>query len=282
MAQLTEPFLKWAQGLAGEYGGHVRAVSGDKLLLESASVRWQQLAGGNDPILLRENPATPDEWRMRLQHVEKRIAQAIVSAPISFSCSVKKAGKNRDANLAVVRFAFGLSLSCGVACTRRYTAYHVSGIDRAFYIPGQDRLFEICTGTGRVDLLDKSLSSGLRQILSVIPEVEGEYEGLVSVRQQLTLLNKNLCAELRDLDRLYIASQGQYAQLLGKPSESVRGDDAIELEYFNKLEDIVGKYRVSVRFVPLSLGLVHCQVKTKETKGAVQISIPLVDRPFDL
>ncbi|HEV7683910.1 MAG TPA: hypothetical protein VGO68_17400 [Pyrinomonadaceae bacterium] len=279
---MTEPFLKWAQGLAGEYGGQVRAVSGDKLLLESASVRWEQLAGGNEPILLGENPATPDEWRMRLQHVEKRIAQAIVSAPLSFSCSVKEAGKNRDANLAVVRFAFGLSLSLGVACTHRYTAYHVNGIDRALYIPGQDRLFEICTGTGHVDLLDKHLSSGLRQILNVIPEVEREYEGLESVRQQLNLLNNNLSAELRDLDRLYIASQGQYAQLLGKPSESVRGDDAIELEYFNKLEDIVGRYKMSVRFVPLNLGLVRCKVKTKKTKGVVQISIPFVDRPFDL
>lgn len=282
MAQLTAPFLKWAQGLASEYGGKVRAVSGDNLRLESSSDRWEQLSGGSEPILLGENPVTPDEWRVRLQHVEKRIAQAIVSAPVSFSCSVKQAGKNRDVNRAVVRFTFGLSLSLGVACTRLYTAYHVSGIDRAFYISGQDRLFKICTGIGQVNLLDKNLINGLRQILNVIPEVEREYQGLESVRQQLDLLNKDLSAELQDLDRLYIASQGQYAQLLGKPSESVKGDDAIELEYFNKLEDIVGNYRMSVRFTPLSLGLVRCKVKAKKGKGAGQISIPFVDRPFIL
>jgi len=282
MDQLTEPFLKWAQGLASEYGGQVSAVTRDKVRLESSSNRWEQLSGGKEPILLGENPATADEWRVRLQHVEKRIARAIGSAPVSFSCSVKQADKNRDANGAVVRFAFGLSLSLGVACTRLYTAYHVSGFARAFYISGQDRLFETCTGTGPVNLRDKNLISGLRQILNVIPEVEREYQGLECVRQQLDVLNRNLSAELRDLDRLYIASHGQYAQLLGKPSEAVKGDEAIELEYFNKLEDIVGKYRMSVRFAPLSLGLVRCKVKATKVKGAGQISIPFVDRSFDL
>ncbi len=284
MAQLTEPFLKWAQGLGGEYGGHVGAVSGDSLSLEFSSDRSEKLSGGDEPILLKENPETPNDWRVRLQHVEKRIATALISAPISFSCAIKQTGKHRDANgeVDVVRFAFGLTLSLGAPCTLRYTAYHVKGIDRAFYIPGQDRLFELCAGGGRVNLRDKTLISGLRQILNVIPEAEREYAEVDVVRQQVDWLKKQLSGELRDLDRLYIASHGQYAQLLGKPSGSVKGDDAIELEYFNKLEDIVGKYRVSVRLAPLSLGLIRCKVKAKKAKGAGQITIPFVDRLFNL
>jgi hypothetical protein len=267
----------WARVLATEYGADMTVLPRGSVRLTPASGRWKEILGNQKSILLTEKPNDPDQWRVRLQHVEKRIAQAIISAPIAFSCSVgprDKRVRSGEKLIEVFRLAFGLSLNLGSAWLRRYTAYYVTETERAFYVAGQDRLFDSYADLVPADLKGKVTISGLRKIREVIPEAAQDYEKSDSVQTQVKLLQKGLSSELRDLDRLYTASHGQFARLLGKPSESVKGDDAIELEYFNRLEDIVAKYQVHLCFRPLSLGIVRCHVKTKTNQR--ELSIPFL------
>lgn len=283
--ELTDShFRNWARMLAAEYGGEVSPFSEDSVCLNSSSNRWEQVLGSKDRILLSENPNDPDSWRVRLQHVEKRIAQAIISTPLAFGCSVKegkRVGNSRGLG-EVIRFAFGLSLSLGVSSPRRYTAYYVSDSKAALCIAGKDKLFESCENFVSANLRSKQVIKGLQQILDLIPRVKREYEDSQPVQLQISILNKAIINELRDLDRLYLSGHGQYAQLLGTPSESVKGDDALELEYFNRLKDVVEKFRICVRLTPLTLSVVRCQVQMKKGKKADEVTIPFVDQPIVL
>src|SRR5712692_5597145 len=121
-------FLNWARVLAKAYGGRITA-SGEEVRLEGSPDQWESVTGSKDPILLSSNPQNPEAWRARLQYVEKRIARAVISSPVGFSCSLIENGKqHRDGGevVEVVRLAFGLSLSLGLNCKQRYTAYYFS------------------------------------------------------------------------------------------------------------------------------------------------------------
>lgn len=280
MARITDKtFLSWTQGLAKEYGGGAKAVSAETVCLELPSAAAKVAA----PILLSLNPKTPDEWKVRLQYVEKRIARALISAPVCFSCSINQAGKKpRGARglATVVRFAFGLSLSLGVECASRFTAYFVSGTDRAFYLKAQDRLYEACCDLGPADLKDQELIAGLGHILQVLPAAALEFENEEAVGNEVTVLKQKVADELSELDRLYVPGQGQFLQLIGTARSAIKGDEAVELEHLNKLEDIVEKYRLSVRLTPLSVGRIRCQVHTRKTRGRLELRIPFVDQPL--
>ena len=277
-------FLNWARVLADEYGGRVTRVSDGDVHLTPASEQWKNVLGDTAGILLSPNPKPTDTeaWRVRLQHVEKRIAQALISAPVAFSCSVKAGRGSGDRSVELFRLAFGLSLSLGAACACRYTAYYFGGVEKAFYIVGNDKLFESCEGFGVVSVKNNNVTDGLRRMLEVIPEVVSNYQDSEPIRRQIDLQKTSLSRELRDLDRLYVARHGQYARLLGQPPEPVKGDDAIELEYFRRMEDVVAKYGVSVRFLPLSLGVIKCKIQVKTRKNRTEITLPFVDRSLQL
>jgi hypothetical protein len=272
-------FLSWTQGLAKELGGVAKAVSAETICLELPPAA----ATGATPILLSVNPQNPAEWKTRLQYVEKRVARALISAPVCFSCSVSQAGKKprgvRELG-TVVRFAFGLSLSLGVECVSRFTAYWVSGTNQAFYLKAQDGLYEACSDLAPANLKDKALNEGLRQILKLAPSVALEYENEEAVRNQVAILKNKVAEELRDLDRLYLPGHGQFLQLIGSASPTIKGDEAVELEHLNKVEDIVEKYRLAVRLTPLSVGLIRCQVRIRKKKGKLELEIPFVDQPL--
>jgi hypothetical protein len=274
-------FLNWARVLANEYGGQ-STVIGEEVRVEGSSDKWDSVTGSKDPIVLSSNPQHPDAWRTRLQFVEKRTSRAVNSSPVGFSCSMIENGKARDSGgpVEVVRLAFGLSLSLGASLRRRYTAYYLSNTKQALYIQGQDRLFAACTNIGALDLRNKALTLGTEHLLGLLKEVEREYSLSTSVQEQTKSLNETLSSELRELDRLYKAGHGQYAQLLGRAPEPLKGDDAIESEYLHRLEDLLRKYRLSVLFTPLSLGIVRCKVRIT-TKGKVTgVSLPFVDNSF--
>jgi hypothetical protein len=61
----------------------------------------------------------------------------------------------------------------------------------------------------------------------------------------------------------------------------VKGDDAIELEYFKRMEDVVAKYRIAVRLVPLSLGVVTCSAKIDNRGGSTHVHLPFLDGPIN-
>jgi hypothetical protein len=273
-------FLDWARVLATEYGGRVTTVSDGDVRLTPDSEQWKKVLGTTAGILLNANPTDPDAWRVRLQHVEKRIAQALISAPVAFSCSVKAGRGSGDRSVELFRLAFGLSLSLGVACACRYTAYYFGGAEKAFYVAGRDKLFECCGEFGAVNVKNKEVTDGLRRLLEVIPEVVCDYQDSEPIRRQIDLQKTSLSRELRDLDRLYVARHGQYSRLLGQPPEPAKGDDAIELEYFRRIEDVVAKYGVSVRFVPLTLGVIKCNIQVKTRKNRSEITLPFVDSPL--
>jgi hypothetical protein len=254
-------------------------VSKEGAKLDRDSERWRQIMGAQRSLVLREKPKDPAEWKVRLQHVEKRVARAIITAPVAFSCVVKPSkGKRED---TVIRFAFGLSLSLGLACQRRYTAYYVPDTKRSFYLAGQDQLFEVGSDFGPANPGSKESINGLRQILELVPKVVSEYQESGLVTEQIRVLDKVLSHELRSLGWLYLATSNQYPTLLGNSSDlAVKGDDAVELEYLNKLEDIVSRFKVSVRFAPLSLAIVRCHINAKAKRGGTDITIPFVDQPF--
>lgn len=276
-------FLNWARVLANEYGGK-STVIGEEVRVEGSSDQWESVTGSKDPIVLSSNPQHADAWRTRLQFVEKRTARAVNSSPVGFSCSMIENGKPRDSGglVEVVRLAFGLSLSLGASLRRRYTAYYLSNTKQALYIQGQDRLFAGCTDIGALDLRNKALTLGTERLLDLLKEVEREYSLSTPVEEQTKRLNETLSSELHELDRLYKASHGQYAQLLGRAPGPLKGDDAIESEYLHRLEDLLRKYRLAVLFAPLSLSIVRCKVQIT-TKGKVTgISLPFVDGPLSV
>jgi len=273
-------FLDWARVLAAEYGGRIARVSDGDVFLAPASGQWKKVLGDTIGLLLSPNPTDPDAWRVRLQHVEKRIAQALISAPVAFSCSVKASRGAGNRPVELIRLAFGLSLSLGASCARRYTAYFVGEAGKALYIAGRDKLFESGKAFGAVNMKNKDVNNNLRRMLEVIPEAVRDYQDSEPIQRQIALQRTSLSSELRDLDRLYAASHGQYARLLGQPPEPVKGDDAIELEYFKRMEDVVAKYQFSVRFVPLSLGVIKCNIQVKKRKDRTEITLPFADSPL--
>lgn len=275
-------FLDWARVLATEYGGRTTGLSDGDIRLAPASGRWKKVLGDTTEILLSPNPTDPDAWRVRLQHVEKRIAQALISAPVAFSCSVKASRGAGNRPIELVRLAFGLSLSLGASYARRYTAYHFGEAEKAFYIAGRDKLFESCEDFGAASVRKKDVTNSLRRMLELIPETVRDYQDSEPIRRQIDLQRTSLSSELRDLDRLYVASHGQYGRLLGQPPESVKGDDAIELEYFKRMEDIVARYGISIRFVPLTFGIIKCNVQVKKRKDGAEIALPFLDSPLHL
>jgi hypothetical protein len=258
-------------------------ASEQEVRLEPSSGKWEQLVGSRDPIVLKIAPEKVDVWRMRLEHVEKRAAQAVILRPVGFSCSAKERDKNlerADEVANVIRLAFGLSLPLGHSCRYRYTAYYLSEVAEAFWVAGQDKLFESWRNIRALDLDNSMLRIGLQHMLGLIEGVEHEYRAQVPVKEELARLNEALSGELRDLDRLYIASYGQYAQLLGRAPDSLRGEDAIEAEYFNRMEDILERYKLCVVFEPLTLGIVQCKVGIREEGKTTEIALPFVDHPF--
>lgn len=270
----------WARILAKEYDGRLTVLP-EGVRLEGSSDRWEQSTGGKDPILLMSRPQTPEQWRERLKHVEKRAARAVMSGPVGFSCSVAETKRVKTQNISdakVVRFAFGLSLSLGQSCYRRYTAYYVSATEETFFLGGQDSLFESCENLGGLDLNDRLLSKGLPRVISLLPDVEADYNACGPVRAEVKRLNEAVSTELRDLDRLYLAGYGQYALLLGKAPERLRGEDAIESEYLAKMNDILERFKVSIILKPLSLGLVSCKVRVSKKAGGTQAILPFVDK----
>src|SRR6185503_17588550 len=137
-------FKDWARVLAREYGGRITDVTEEHVRLDGASEQWQKTLGDLPQLTLNNSPSDPDAWRLRLQHVEKRIAQVIISAPVAFLCSLNKKPKAAHQSANVIRFAFGLTLSLGDPCARRYTAYHLCEMETTVYVSGGDRLFQTC------------------------------------------------------------------------------------------------------------------------------------------
>ena len=118
--------------------------------------------------------------------------------------------------------------------------------------------------------------------LSPVKETEEKilHWTLAPIQEQLKQMNGALSGELRDLDRLYTASDGQYAQLLGRAPDGLRGEDAIEAEYLNRMEDIMEKFNPCVVFKPLSLSIVRCKARIRKKGKAAEITLPFVDNSF--
>ena len=277
----NKQFLNWARVLAREYGGRL-TVSEEEVRLDPSSEKWEQVTGSKNPLVLALAPKGVDPWRLRLRHVEKAAARAVISGPVGFSCSVEENEKRKYTHgpIDIIRLAFGLSLSVGHNYGQRYTAYYLGEGKEAFYISTQDRLFELCTNIQALDLNKSILKSGLQNILSLIKQVAHEYRTLALIQEQLKQMSEALSGELRDLDRLYTASYGQYAQLLGRAPDGLRGEDAIEAEYLNRMEDIMEKFKLCVVFKPLSLSIVRCKARIRKKGKATEITLPFVDNSF--
>ncbi len=260
-------FLDWCRVLAEEYGGRY-ATTGSGVRIDPSSDKWNEASGSAGPILLAPFPKDAPSWRARLQHVEKACARAIISGPVGFSCVVSnKASKHPGELTNVIRLAFGLFLSLGPSHLTRYTAYYAPTLKKGLHLLGSDELFQSCTEVQSLSLTQKNLTATLPPLLDLVSNVEQEYIAQPSVKESLSRLSDVRSAELRELDRLYTANYGQDAKLLGR-SNSLKGEDAIEAEYFSRMGDILEKYKPAVIFKPLSLGIIRTTLtRDKKVQG---------------
>ena len=273
-----DALAQWAEVLAKEYDASIRHVKGG-YRLESASDEWEELTGSKSPIALSYKPESISSWRTRLRFVEKAAARALTSAPLAFStrCTVGKQQRNIAGETDVARLAFGFSLSLGRSSRQRHTAYYVSSQKKALHILGEDQLFDHVQEVTYLDLKSSIVKEALKPILTVASEAQADYIGSHVVMSQLTELRDKVSKELRDLDRLYTVNYGQYAQLLGRNPAGLRGDDAIEAEYVNRMEDILLKYQPGVLFEPLTLAVVRCRIRKRKRGTVTEIALPFLE-----
>lgn len=265
---------RWGMYLARELGVHYEE-SNDGVILTPVNEKFQEVAGQRDSIHICANPLDPSAWQNRLRYIEQSVAQAILAGPVGFTTILEK-GPGEPTGL--VRLAFGLSLTTGCACRRRYTAYYLE--NSTFFVQGTDSLFDLVEKSTALDMSKQELAEALEEISKRLPQIETQYLYDQDVIKQLDFLNKNLGRELRDLDRLYLSGHGKYARLIGKPPQRLRGEDAIEAEYMNRMEDIVARHQLAVRFEPLSLGLVYCSVQKRMIRKRTELRLPFLPEPL--
>jgi hypothetical protein len=277
----NQPLIHWTQQLAGEIGGQVN-LEGDRIHLHPASPKWATATDGQESIVISPSPENVEEWRLRLRYVEKAAAQAILSGPVGYSCRlhVPRNTEKEGEHTEVIRLAFGLSLSMGANCYRRYTAYHLPSLGVTAYSAGRDKLFDDQVETEALDLKEPHLRSSIETLLDLAARIEGEYLGLPQVSEQIETLNQSLSSELRALERFYTPGRGQYVRVLGNLDPKLRGEDKLDAEYSNKARDIIEKYQLRVIFRPLSLGKIHCKVKVKKSLKGPKLALPFVDEPL--
>lgn len=278
---ISEQFQEWASIVAGQLQARLTVVDDTVQLRPSVGAPRR----GRGATNLMSEPDTPDAWRTRLTYIEKAAAEEIKSGPAAFSCSAAEGrahGRGTDDLVDVVRVAFGLSLSLGKSCGRRYTAYFLPDIEQGSFIAGRDELPGVWTEVSRLDLRQVGLRPALEHWLGMLGEVAIEYRSCAAVAGQLANLNAGLASELRDLDRLYTTRGGEFAYLLGQAKASLRGEDAIESEYLTRMEDILGKYTVGILLRVLSIGIVRCRAKVRTQGRAVSVLLPFLDRTLDL
>jgi len=267
---------EWVKVLSKEYAASLRHEEGE-FRLESSSDKWRELTGSTKTIVISSEPESGGSWWMRLRLVEKAAARAIISAPVGFSCSLgvgRKQRKSKAGHTDVMRLAFGFSLSLGASSRQRYTAYYVKLFDKAFHILGEDQLFDHCCEIDPLDLRSPCLKDGLKPLLPAVDRAQADYRASSMVTDQLDSLREKLLKELTDLDKLYAVNYGQYAQLLGRPPDGLRGEDAIEAEYVSRMEDIFLKYQPAVVFEPLTLGVIRCEIRKRKRGKITSIAFP--------
>ncbi len=276
------PLQQWARWLASEISA--RAIpEADDIRLQPVSTGGAQPASIQDSILLCPTPGSTNAWQVRIRYVEKAVAKAILSGPVGYSCFVM-GGLPENSPVSptvnVVRLAFGFSLSVGHSCRCRYTAYHLIGGDAGFFVRGNDTLFASSIATTPLNLEDSRLKTAIDRLLGLVKNAALDYAGQPQIRKQLEGLDRSLSAELRELDRLYLAKHDPYAQILGNPAEGSRGEDALDVEYSSRMRDTIEKYRETLLFEPLSLGMIQCNGRVTTSNGSVYTSVPFVEQPF--
>lgn len=280
---MSDTFNAWVDLLTDQYKADTKKIE-DGYQIKSSSKAWVDLAGTEDIIELSLSPNTASTWEHRIRLVEKATARAVVSAPVGFSCNpvgLELAG-NPGANLVtILRLAYGFSLSVGQCLRQRLTAYYVVESGQSFYIVGQDELFDHNPQVQGLDLEDPYFQTSLSPLMFTVNETQEEYCSQASVRNELDKLKRSLSKQLRNLDRLYTVNYGQYARLYGRKTEKLRGEDAIEAEYIDKMEDIFYRHQPTIIFEPLSLGLIKCNVSIQQYGEYSEVTLPFYqDIPF--
>lgn len=273
---MSDTFDEWVNLLGRQYAAEVRKER-EWYRIKSSSRAWTDLAGTAEAVVITSPPNSEESWKNRFRLIEKAVARAIVAAPVGFDCKLinPDVQPNAEVNdVTIIRLAYGFSLSIGRCLRQRFTAYYVIELDESFCVLGEDDLFDLNCQLKELNLENQAVKSGLSPLLASVQETQQVYCSHNSVRTELDRLQKNLLRELRDLDRLYTVNYGQYAKLHGRASAGLRGEDAIEAEYLNKMEDIFHRYQPAVVFEPLTLGVVYCQINIKRHGRISEIEFP--------
>lgn len=273
---MSDAFDEWVKLLADQYAAEVQK-EGEWYRIRSSSEEWAKLVDTEESVALTLSPDSEASWKNRLLLVEKAVARAIGTAPVGFSCELadRGAGPNTEtSDVTVVRLAYGFSLSVGRCLRQRFTAYYVIELDKSFHVLGRDGFFDLAHHVQELDLESQVVESGLLPLLATVQETQQVYCSLDSVRSELSRLQKSLSRQLRDLDRLYTINYGQYARLCGRVPTGLRGEDAIEAEYMNKMEDIFHRHQPAIVFEPLTLGVIYCKVNIKRHRRIPEIEFP--------
>lgn len=273
---MSDAFDEWVNLLVKQYRAEVRKDV-DGYRIDSSSKEWKDLVGMERPVALTSTPDSEVDWRNRLLLVEKSVARALSLTPVGFSCRVIDAVVESNAevdDVTILRLAYGFSLSIGRCLRQRFTAYYVVELDETFYVCGEDDLYDLNYQIQELDLEIQAFKRGLLPLLAKVQETQQAYCSHNSVKTELNNLQISLLRQLRDLDRLYTVNYGQYAKLYGRASASLRGEDAIEAEYIDKMEDIFHRHQPTIIFEPLTLGVIYCKVSIRSHGASSEIQFP--------
>lgn len=209
--------------------------------------------GGKAPIFVAAQPSTENEWRNRLRLVERAAARQLTNAPVGFAASFA----NAKTSSAVVRLAFGLSLSFGLALRQRFTAYFMTADETCFVTAGDDALFAGAPSVSKFEPHRPLLRKAWPKLAAAAGATQQTYRDDPVVVAEIDRLRRSYAEELQCLERLYLAGGGKEARLLGDPPEEMKNDDAVEAEYVARLEDLIDRYRPRVLFEPLTVGVIE-------------------------
>lgn len=263
---------QWARVLAKEIGGKVRKQGSD-IQLEPDSELWNLATNTSDPVFLTTSPQDSAAWHMRLEYVEKAVAQAILAGPIGYKCKLESKNERKRVSVTVYRLGFGFSLQTGSSCRRRYTIYYVAEHNQSFFIQGTDELFNESIIFEPLNLNDPVIAKSIGQVLNSVEKIQHHYVKEPDVQKQQEILQKQYLMEIRNLDKLYIAKHREPVKTLGKPPEGLGGEDVVESEYSSRIVGITDKHKFSMRFEPLSLGSIDCKIDQSNSEG---FSLPFV------
>jgi hypothetical protein len=207
-------------------------------------------------VIVKRNPADPDEWRIRFENIEKRAAIILGNPPVVYSM-VWPTSKPAKHGRAVLRLSVGLSLSVGEPLSRRYVVTLTKDARQASIVEGGLPPAETGATTAILSTLPRWAEQRVKELSHAVLEACDLYQGLPAVRSAMNTLGERRRTELAQIEHLYARRQKSKGQLYGLPEPGTQGSASIEAEQRRLQQIVFERFTVQVRVRMLSLGILE-------------------------